>query len=184
MNTKYNANRRFPSNKTPYDNVPNRSNKGLLYIIFGVLAAAVILFVLFGRGSQNKPEPGGNPAQENEPQQINATAPEETREVVVKKTPEPEASEKPEATEEPASEWPKTGTVFMDDSCEFKTIKVRSEPKKLDDDSNVYQKRVKSGERVTVYEIKQGSYYTWYRIGEDKWIAGNGTTYYVVFDNN
>ena len=81
-------------------------------------------------------------------------------------------------------EWPKTGTVFMDDSCEFKTIKVRSEPKKLDDDSNVYQKRVKSGERVTVYEIKQGSYYTWYRIGKDKWIAGNGTTYYVVFDNN
>ena len=93
-------------------------------------------------------------------------------------------SETTMVTIEPENEWPKQGTVYMSYDCEFSTIKVRTEPKLLKDDSNVYSKRVRRGDKVTVYEMVEADGYTWYKIDEKKWFAGNGTSYYVIFDGD
>ena len=72
------------------------------------------------------------------------------------------------------------GTVYIAPGAEPRRIIVRTEPRKADDTKT--DKRKYDGDRVKVYETKQGSKYLWYRIGENEWIAGNGTSFFVKFD--
>ena len=53
------------------------------------------------------------------------------------------------------------------------TINVRSDPDSKNDNNKV--DKVHMGETYTVFEQTKDSDYTWYRIGEDKWIANDGT---------
>lgn len=88
--------------------------------------------------------------------------------------------EEPEETAEPEEPEFRMGTVYIAPGAEPPRIIVRTEPRKADDTKT--DKRKVNGDRVKVYETKQGSKYTWYRIGEREWIAGNGTSFYVKFD--
>ena len=73
----------------------------------------------------------------------------------------------------------KHGTVFFASNTKYKNVNVRTSPSTSGTDTgqNIYE-----GDRVTVYEIVTAEGYTWYRIGEDRWIAGDGTTFGVKFD--
>lgn len=53
------------------------------------------------------------------------------------------------------------------------TINVRSNPDSKNDNNKV--DKVHMGETYTVFEQTKDSDYTWYRIGEDRWIANDGT---------
>ena len=53
------------------------------------------------------------------------------------------------------------------------TINVRSNPDSKNDNNKV--DKVHMGETYTVFEQTKDRDYTWYRIGEDKWIANDGT---------
>lgn len=53
------------------------------------------------------------------------------------------------------------------------TINVRSDPDSKNDNNKV--DKVHMGETYTVFEQTKDSDYIWYRIGEDKWIANDGT---------
>ena len=58
-------------------------------------------------------------------------------------------------------------------------IKVRKSPGLSGEDTG---ERKYSGEKVTVYEETTKDGYTWYRIGTDRWMAGNGTSFGIKFD--
>lgn len=98
----------------------------------------------------------------------------------------PEDTASPEATSgvlgttdsdtEPATATQK-GTVYISaDVSGPQRIKVRTGPSQSAADTNA---RKYNGDSVTVYEIKQAEGYTWYRIGDNQWIAGNGSTFGV-----
>ena len=73
----------------------------------------------------------------------------------------------------------KTGTVFIVAGADSNRIKVRNGPGLSAADTG---DRMYSGNKVVVYEetVKDG--YTWYRIGTDRWMAGNGTSFGIKYD--
>lgn len=72
------------------------------------------------------------------------------------------------------------GTVFISaDVTGARQIIVRAGPSQSATDTNA---RKYDGDNVTVYETKQAEGYTWYRIGDNQWIAGNGSTFGVNID--
>ena len=73
----------------------------------------------------------------------------------------------------------KAGTVFIVANASSNRIKVRSGPGLSAPDTG---DRMYNGQRVAVYEetVKDG--YTWYRIGVDRWMAGNGKSFGVKYD--
>ncbi len=101
------------------------------------------------------------------------TEPVQTSQVEAEETPIPETQEK-------QKEEYRMGTVYIAPGAQPPRIIVRTAPKK--EASTATSERKYNGDRVKVYETKQGSVYTWYRIGNNKWIAGNGTSFYVIFD--
>ena len=42
--------------------------------------------------------------------------------------------------------------------------------------------RMYSGNKFVVYEETEKDGYTWYRIGTDRWMAGNGTSFGIKYD--
>ena len=154
---------------------PKPANRnGVLYMIIGALAAAVVMFAAMNfmdRSSKNNTQPEVIVVTAEPAASEDAQASEPAAETPV-----------PEETKAPVSEYPKTGTVYIAANANPRRIIVRSTPQKLSDGSNDTGSRKYNGDRVTVYEIKQGSKYTWYRIGNNQWIAGNGSSFYVVYD--
>ena len=73
----------------------------------------------------------------------------------------------------------KKGTVFIVEGADSNRIKVRKSPGLSGEDTG---ERKYSGEKVTVYEETSKDGYTWYRIGTDRWMAGNGTSFGIKFD--
>ena len=94
-------------------------------------------------------------------------------ETASKPEPEPTPETKPEASTE------RKGTVFIVANADSNRIKVREKPGLSGKDTG---ERKYSGERVTVYEETVKDSYTWYRIGKDRWMAGNGTSFGIKFD--
>lgn len=77
---------------------------------------------------------------------------------------------------EPVSTTQK-GTVFISANVSGpRRIKVRTGPSQSAADTKA---RKYNGDSVTVYETKQAEGYTWYRIGDNQWIAGNGSSFGV-----
>lgn len=71
----------------------------------------------------------------------------------------------------------KTGTVFVSANVTGpRRIRVRTAPSQSATDTSA---RKYDGDKVTVYETKQAEGYTWYRIGDNQWIAGDGTNFGV-----
>lgn len=91
--------------------------------------------------------------------------------------PAPESAPGSHTAPPPSTE--KTGTVFIAANADSNRIKVRSGPGLSAADTG---ERKYSGEKVTVYEEVSKDGYTWYRIGKDKWMAGNGTSFGVKYD--
>ena len=78
-----------------------------------------------------------------------------------------------------AAETYKKGVVFIVANADSNRIKVRNGPGLSAVDTG---ERMYNGNLVTVYEetVKDG--YTWYRIGTDKWMAGNGTSFGIKYE--
>lgn len=74
---------------------------------------------------------------------------------------------------------PRSGRAFINSDDTIYRIKVRTGAGLSAEDSG---ERITGGTSVTVYEEVQADGFTWYRIGDDRWIAGNGTSYGVRFD--
>ena len=77
------------------------------------------------------------------------------------------------------SESYKTGTVFIVEGADSNRIKVRNGPGLSAADTG---DRMYSGNKVVVYEETEKDGYTWYRIGTDRWMAGNGTSFGIKYD--
>jgi hypothetical protein len=77
------------------------------------------------------------------------------------------------------SDSPRTGRAFINSDGTIYRIKVRTGAGLSAEDSG---ERITDGTSVTVYEEVNADGFTWYRIGDDRWIAGNGTSYGVRFD--
>ncbi len=90
----------------------------------------------------------------------------------------PVPTETPEPTETPVPvTTAKTGTVYINASAKIQDINVRNSPSTgsgTDTGKNVYP-----GDKVTIYETTQSGGYTWYRIGDNEWIADNGSSFGV-----
>ena len=69
-----------------------------------------------------------------------------------------------------------TGTVYISASANPRRIRVRTAPSQSATDTGA---RKYDGDVVTVYETRQAEGYTWYRIGDNQWIAGNGSSFGV-----
>lgn len=63
------------------------------------------------------------------------------------------------------------------------TIKVRTSTHAYKDNSN-YVGKVNSGQKFIVYETVSSEGYDWYRIGNNKWIANDGSWAYLYDDEN
>lgn len=74
----------------------------------------------------------------------------------------------------------KSGTVFIVANASSNRIKVRNGPGLSAKDTG---ERMYNGDRVSVYEETKMDGYTWYRIGDNKWMAGNGTSFGIIYDN-
>ena len=59
-------------------------------------------------------------------------------------------------------------------------IKIRRSPGLSGADTG---NRLYDGDRVTVYDETVKDNYTWYRIGDSRWFASNGTTFGIRFDD-
>ena len=70
------------------------------------------------------------------------------------------------------------GTVYVDPNASSNRIKVRTSPGLNGNDTG---ERLYNGDSVTVYEETQADGYTWYRIGENRWMADNGKSFGVKF---
>lgn len=95
-----------------------------------------------------------------------------------KTTPKPTSGvlDSTDEDEEPVSTTQK-GTVFVSANVTGpRRIKVRTGPSQSAKDTTL---RKYNGDSVTVYETKQAEGYTWYRIGDNQWIAGNGSSFGV-----
>lgn len=88
-----------------------------------------------------------------------------------KETPEPEPKETAPAV--------RTGTVYVASNASTNRIKIRKSPGLNGVDT---KNRLYNGDRVTVYEETKKDGYTWYRIGENQWMADNGKSFGVKFD--
>lgn len=94
---------------------------------------------------------------------------------VFKRTAMMDGSKPAETTESTA----KKGTVFIVAGADSNRIKVRNGAGLSAADTG---ERKYSGDKVTVYEEVSKDGYTWYRIGTDRWMAGNGTSFGVRYD--
>ena len=94
----------------------------------------------------------------------------------------PIPTETPVPTETPIpTAATKTGTVYINASAKIQDINVRNKPSTgsgTDTGKNVYP-----GDKVTIYETIQSGGYTWYRIGDNEWIADNGSSFGVKLDD-
>lgn len=116
-----------------------------LVLLAGILVVAALLIALLMLF---------NPFAKKEPE------PEPTPEPTVEPTPTPEATPEPEEEDETLG----TVTVLTD-------LNVRPMPSTNGDPIDA----VYYGQEFEVYEITEAGGYTWYRIGENRWIADNGT---------
>lgn len=142
-------------------------------IIIGVLAgllliALIILVILLGRGKPNET------TQPVEPETV--VYPDEESTPHPEITPEPTPEPTPETT--PVPDY-REGTVWISSNASPRRIKIRMSPSLSGADTG---KRAYDGDRVKVYESTTADGYTWYRIGTNRWIADNGTSFGVIFD--
>ena len=123
-----------------------------LFIVIGIALLLLMgLWYLLSKGKSNEPEV------------INIT-PEPTAAVEVENN---EPAENEETAQEPTSEKEETGTLVVNPGV---VINVRQGPST----ESAAVGSVYEGEEYHVYEIEKAGEYTWYRIGDDQWIADGG----------
>ncbi len=159
----------------------------LIIIIVAVIVAALVFCgIVFGKNINSFLydhtgfqipflEQAEKPDDNDKAEVVSTPKPAETAE----STPVP--SETPVPTETPIpTAATKTGTVYINASAKIQDINVRNSPSTgagTDTGKNVYP-----GDKVTIYETIQSGGYTWYRIGDNEWIADNGSSFGVKLD--
>lgn len=184
---------------TPYNNPdytdneeyeePKRHYTWLIILIVVAALVCLISFLLFSGVLENV-LPGHNNETAAETETAAATSKPEKKEKNEDSKEEalPEKSSKPSATptsgvlkttnedSQPVSKTQK-GTVFVSSDVNGpQRIKVRTGPSLSATDTN---ERKYDGDSVTVYETKKAEGYTWYRIGDNQWIASDGSNFGV-----
>ena len=166
------------------------NSKQDIYVLSAIslIVVGLILFWCFGSGViGNTPaevKPAVTAVPENTPETEPTPTPETTSAPEPTSTPEPTPTPTPKPTPTPTpSPTPettyRTGKIFIVSNANANKIKVRKSPGLDGKDTG---ERLYDGDKVTVYEETEKDGFTWYRIGDNKWCAGNGTSFGIEFD--